>query len=296
MKTLLCVIASIIVVFVSVLTSASQDKIRMLERTYTGPVVNRPEVGRNPTFGYAAEAFIPDCEVWFHGELLDPVPSPYDRAETGIFIKKTATEVTINGRVYSSVYDKPRKSPYPIDPRITRYCRISEVAERQFRQKARRHGELSGAYVVDGTVYRPNVPTPFTLAGGDTTVIITVRPKHMWDTDYVLIEYDGYEVGVPIDLNPGPQPTHGEADEQRLDVNFNSLVGKCQPGWIVVLPGGVYPPRLRSTVRDALAQIPKLAVPTHEDFYGDMMYEWLTINGLTFDSNTIRDFVEASRR
>lgn len=247
------------------------------------------------TYGKPASTFVSGCEIYLFGKYVDPVEGP--DGTMGFLIEKTDSAVTINGRHFFSPYDPPKKvADTPLIREIRERSRhkreIVEATEKQFRAKVQRDPQ-TGAYSVDGVVYEPRRPTPFVIELPDhiDTVDIKISPSYMDELDYFIVFYQGEDlIGMPIT----PPPAREQDNEFILDMAYQSLA-EIRPGFIILIGRGYQDwyhlseaPRLKA----ALAKIPALAKPLHEGFYeGEWEYEWLKIDGYTFDSKIIRDFI-----
>ena len=215
-------------------------------------------------------------------------------------IEKTDSAVTLNGRHFFSPYDPPREfvdSPElrEIQERGRPEREIIQATMEQFRAKVQRDPQ-TGAYSVDGAVYEPERLTPFVVQLPDRidTVEVKILPDFMDGLDYFIVFYKGEDLRhrIPISLYPGP---HAKAldNEFILDMAYRGLA-EIRPGFIILIGRGYkdwYPLSEAPKLKAALAKIPVLAKPRHKDLYGDWIYEWLEIDGHTFDSKIIRDFI-----
>ncbi len=273
-----------------------QNEVRILEKTYTGEIVEGPNWARTETFGFAAQAFIPNCEIWLSGEWVEPVRSPDGGGEYGVFIEKKADRVTVNGRTYVSLQDTTiqwyKDEPVPMSEKSLR-----SYAAEKFELEAIPHREIEGAYVVGGEVFLPGVPKAFKVEEKADSVIVTVQPKFFGEIDHILVEYKGQKVGYS--LYKGPRPKAAQLNEQTLDAAFRNLVDACQPGRIVIKGRGysqTYPLSEKEALVEALNLIPDLAVPDKPEPDGTPIYEPLEIHGYLFISPLIADFVNSYRR
>ena len=273
-----------------------QNEVRILEKTYTGEIVEGPNWARTETFGFAAEAFIPNCEIWLLGEWVEPVRSPDGGGEYGVFIEKKADRVTVNGRTFMSLQDttihwaKDRSVPLSELP-------FEDYAAETFRLESIQHDKIEGAYVIRGQVFLPGVPKAFMVEEKGDSIIVTVEPKFRGKTDYMLVEHEGAKSNWS--LYKGPRPKAAQRNEQSLTACFEGLVKFCRPGGIVIEGFGyaqTYPLAEKEALVEALKQIPDLAVPDKPEPDGRPRYEPLEIHGYLFISPLIADFVNSYRR
>ena len=284
--------------FAGTVHSQSQKHIWKLEQTYTGPVSDSSLSSQSETFGYAAEAFIPDCEVWLYGKLMPPVSSPDGGNEVGILITKSDGQITINSNLFFPA-DEREQSRLAISPELSEQAAIMEAAFSEFRDNATKSPDIPDAYIVNGILFRPGEDTQFPLEQLGVTVTATVLPRYWGAVDYVRLEFREKAAVIPIKPRPKPTFSDAEKSEIQLDRLFNSAVAICEPGTVILIGRAyrlVYPVADRDSLVDALGQIPDLAVQKLLDSRGEPMYESLTINGFRFHSDVIRDFVNAAER
>jgi len=254
------------------------------------------DIVRSPTYGKPASKFVSGCEIYFFGEYLEPEEGP--DGKTGFLIEKTDSAVTLNGRHFYSPYDPPRKyvdSPElrAIQEQTRDQNAIVHAIEEQFRSKVQRDPQ-TGAYSIDGVVYEPDRPTPFVVELQDRTETVDVKVSlnYMGGLDYFIVFYEGKDlVGMPI--FPRPAPPKEERDKKYLDSAYRGLAD-IRPGYIILIGRGYQswkPLSEAPALKAALAKIPALAQPRHKDLYGEWIYEMLKIDGYTFDSKIIRDFI-----
>ena len=75
MRTVL-VSVLVIVIGISLPPKAiSQKRVQTLQKTYTGDLDNAEGWLKYESFCHAARGFIPDCDIWLHGEFVDEVQS-----------------------------------------------------------------------------------------------------------------------------------------------------------------------------------------------------------------------------
>lgn len=264
--------------------SVSQTVSRKLEKTYTGEITEHPMVGRSPTFGYAAETFVANCELFLFGRYVPPEQYSELGDDAGYLIKKTKTEVTVNGRVFVATDDPPAYPQVPIPPRIKERAAVRQRAADEIRSR-KQHRD--GVIVLDGVERRQNEPFPFTLEDGTVTVMVTFL------IDGIQIEYDGH--GTVFVLETPPPVTKErleEQAEQRLDVVYNGLVKRLKPGRIVLAGLGYshsYPLWGGVRLKSALHQIPSLA-EQESIVLGEVVYKSIRIDGFLFTSEVISDF------
>jgi len=277
----------------------AQKRVQTLHKTFSGDIVEYPNWHRSETFGFAAQTFVPDCEIWIYGELLDAVPSPDGTGQLGVLIEKTADAVIVNGRPYTSLKDPTETGFFKDEPPVKPANKpVMDFAADKFREEAVSHKDIPDAYVVGATAFLPKVRTAFRVEERDDTVMITVQPKYLGNVDHILVEHNGRKAGYS--LYKGPTPTVAQLNEQLLDSIFRGLTDRCVPGHIVLAGFGYKyscPSTQRADLVSALNQIPELAVPAIPDpVNGKMRYEPLNINGYVFYSPMISDFVNRDSR
>lgn len=294
---------TVIILSVTAYASAEDKWVRKLEKTYSGSELDARSDNksheRSETFGFAAEAFIPNCEIWLFGKLLEPVSAPDEPDVMGILIRKTKEKITINGATFLSLqatHKKFQKASYAA-PELKESRRILGVAAQEFRAVAKKSDKQHNTYLVHGNTCRPHVPMLIKLKSRDVTVSVTILPNLRDGSDCFRVEYNGIK-GI-YRFGQRPKVDKVTADEMKLDNAFNSLIGACLPEYIILIGQG-YRYGMHASHRgdfvDALMQISDLAVPTIKDIRGNMIYESLLINGIGFHSNVIRDFVNSKDR
>jgi hypothetical protein len=273
--------------------AVSPKRVQTLQKTYTGDLVDAEDWLKNESFGHAARAFIPDCDICLHGEFLDPVQSPFDANEYGALIEKTKNKVFVNGKVYIS-FAEPGPHVFTEEKVRRNENTVKGYAAKKFREDASPSNDVPGAYKVGGQLFRPGVPTVFVIDEKHDSVTVTVAPKYMGNTDYIIVEYRGSKIAY--DLYKGPRASAAQLNEQSLDATFRGLTERCEPGRLMLMGRGYvysYPQSERDRLIRALKQIPALAEPKFRDYRGEMQYEPVTIDGFRFQSEVIRDFVKS---
>lgn len=250
------------------------------------------------TYGKPASTFVSGCEIYLFGKYIEPVEGP--DGTMGFLIEKTDSAVTLNGRHFFSPYDPPKKvADTPLMREIQERGRpkkeIVQATEEQFRAKVRRDPQ-TGEYSVDGAVYEPERLMPFVVQLPDRidTVEVKILPNFMDGRDCFTMFYKGEDLRIRLTILPPPTPPKEEEDAFSLDVAYQGLA-EIRPGLIILIGRGYkfwYPISEAPALKAALAKIPTLARPLHEGFYeGEWVYEWLKIDGYTFDNAIIRDFI-----
>lgn len=292
--TSICLLA-ILIVSSAQTPAISQDRIIILHQTFEGEIVGTSDLVNSETFGYAAEAFIPNCDVWLRGEYLDQVPSPYCTHEYGVHIEKTKHELIFNGTVYLS-FAEPGPHVFSEAKRNADDSTTMGIAAKSFRDEAIVKTDTAGGYIFRGVSYLPEVPTVLIVDEKDDSVVVTVRPKYMGNTDYIFVEHRGSTAG--FSLYKGPRPSAAQLNEQSLDSAFRNLANRCKPGRLVLIGRGysdTYTSSDHDKLLSALEQIPELAVPWLRNSRGEQEYYPLSIDGFEFQPSAVRDFVESTR-
>jgi len=244
-----------------------------------------PYVVRSRTFGAPHETFVTSCELYLFGKFVSPRVYPEFGDSAGYLIKKTGTDVTVNGITFFDLKQADLVHRVEPDSALKYRCRVLGEAERQFRERTKAV-LANGTCMVDSTLFSEDVPTPFLVNGCKEVVLVTLMK------DYIYFQFGKDTEFIP--RYPRRAPSKEDRDEQRVDVAYGQLINHLKPGAIVLAGRGYanrYPLAEAELLKAALAKIPRLARPIQEDLYGRMVYEMIEVDGFKWASNVIRDFV-----